>query len=280
MASATSKAVGYVVPVILIIAVLFFFLETRLGRQLLNDLKNALLVGSTDHGASDTNTNTISNLSSKSSGGTDTTPPTIPPPDVTQTLNNKAVPESGGAGGGNDKSKSSGGASTSGFGGGTPIPGIDLTGGVGVQPLFIPGVPDNKNPSVTPMIASVFDENANFVKTVPTNQELLASLEVGVTPKKTVNPTPNTSEPIAVSTPPAVAQTNIGAPSQAELDSITKIPNPISKSPDVLTQIEGIPQTLFNFFSNNPVFRLQPAPQDFFSTAPKVEVPIEGIPVV
>ena len=279
MASATSKAVGYVVPVLLIIAVLFFFLETKLGRKLLNDLKNALLVGSTDHGSSDTNTNTISNITANKGGGSDTTPPTIPPPDVTQTLNNKSPPVSSGSGGGNDKSKSSGGSSTGGGFGGNPIPGIDLTGGV--KPLVIPGVPDNKNPNVTPMIASVFDENANFTKTVPTNKELLASLEVGVTPKTAEPPTPNPQEPIAVSTPPAVAKTTVSAPSQAELDKITKIPNPLQpQQPDVLTQIEGIPQTLFNFFSNNPVFRLQPAPQDFFSTAPKVEVPIEGIPVV
>lgn len=131
MGKTSNTVISDLLPVGIILFLMFFFLETAIGKKLLQDLWNLITKGivPSDKGStSDANANNASIVNSNSggsgngggSGGGNET--LVPPPDTSQTLQvkNAGGSSSGGGNGGGSGSSGNGGVPTSGMEVGTP----------------------------------------------------------------------------------------------------------------------------------------------------------------
>src|SRR5574340_1807693 len=117
MGQTTKTVVSDILPVAMILFLIFFFLETALGKKILSDLWNLITKGINPVSSSkDTNnqSNTVvQNSNTNGNGGGGGSETLVPPPDVSQSLNVKnsggTAPSGNGGGGGSTTSNGNGG---------------------------------------------------------------------------------------------------------------------------------------------------------------------------
>lgn len=266
MGKTTTTIISDILPVALILFLIFFFLETALGKKILTDLWNLITKGINPVSSSkDSNNQTdtvIQNSNTNGNGGGSGSETLIPPPDVSHSLD---VKNSGG-------SSSGGGGSGSGTGNGG---GGQTQTSTAPAPVTAPTTTNSQRPvgvqvlSPVEAVKKLFSGSSGFEYPVSnvyynTMPEQNTSKQPSQT-AKTAEPVPNPTQTID------------------QINASEKIPSPLPKTPDLLTQVEtgfaGAGNTLVNGLTAiekgvtslnlQNIFKLQPAPFDFFSTAPK-----------
>lgn len=262
MGATTKTIVSDVLPVAIIIVLLFFFLETFIGKKLLKDLWNTITKGllpsdkgSTGGSNNQNNNQTIVDSSGSSSGGGQE--PTIPPPDVSNTLNVKNTPNtSTDTTAGNDRTNPSG----SGAGTSKPYE----------QPNpYTPPVPKGTVPVNAVSAHNPFDASVGIFQSAPQSTP-----KQSVAPRVVNAPVQNVSKPLLnTSTPLKVTFT----PNEVPISTSEKVPNPLPQQPNLLQQIETsissfkFPTNLLGL--NLPKISL-PFANPFLPETPILEAPI------
>lgn len=271
MGKTTTTIISDILPVALILFLIFFFLETALGKKILTDLWNLITKGINPVSSSkDTNNQSetvVQNSNTNGNGGGSGSDTLIPPPDVSHSLE---VKNSGGSSSGNGGGSST--TSGSGDGGQTQT-------NTSPAPVIAPTTTNSQRPvgvqvlSPVEAVKKLFSGSNDFsypvsnvyYNTMPEQNTSKAPSQTA----KTAEPVPNPTQTID------------------QINASEKIPSPLPKSPDLLTQIQtgfaGAGNTLVNGITalengvsslNLPnIFKLQPAPFDFFnSPKPILEV--------
>lgn len=270
MGKNTNTIISDILPVALILFLIFFFLETALGKKILSDLWNLITKGINPvSNAKDTNNQSetvVENSNTNGNGGGSGSDTLIPPPDVSHSLE---VKNSGGSSGG---SGSGTGSSGSGDGGQTQT-------STAPKAVIAPTTTNSQRPSGIQVLSPVeavkklFSGNSGFEYPV-------SNVYYNTMPEQNTSKAPTQTAKVAEP---------IANPTKTidQINASEKIPSPLPQAPDLLTQVEtgfaGVGNSLVNgvtALSNDfsslklpPIFKLQPAPFDFFN-APKATIEV------
>lgn len=226
MGQTTKTVISDILPVAMILVLLFFFLETALGKKLLSDLWNLITKGINPVSSSkDTNnqSNTVVQNSNSNGNGGGSGTETLLPTDSSQSLN----------------VKNSGGTSTTGSGNGGGSGGSTSTGNGGSgqtqtntqpEPVTAPTTTASQRPT-TPQVLSPVDMVKKLFSNTFSYPTPLSTVYYNKMPEQN-----NTKQP----TQTATAPTPTPNPTQTidQINAGEKISNPLPQQPDLLSQVQ------------------------------------------